>query len=219
MKKLIMFAFITLLMVSTSVFAQEMIEKKQSIEVLETTVNPQTGEEEPTVVLVKNKNGNQTIIGLDQDPEVAKIRAILAFRLKFPELLGVRAGINIDQTVDIGMDAGFGVFFNNIGGFINYYPAGKSKKSIRNLYLGGRFQKEMIFAIFAWESGYRTEGIVGYKFDKKPGGFHSFIEGGMGIQTGPMRGQAWGTGETQTYEPFALPVVNLGIGWTIPSSN
>lgn len=217
---------------ATSAFAQvqydeatmiETTSSSKSVMVLESTVNQSTGESEPAVVAIKDrKTGSITIVGIDKDPTEAKVKALLAFRLKFPELLGIRIGANINQVVDIGFEAGYGVFFNSLGGFINVYPAGKSKNSIRNLYLGGRLQKELIFAIFAWAEGTRAEAIAGYKFDKKPGGLHSFIEAGIGAQTNNMNGQTIFDSSTQTFkeiEPYTAPIVIFGIGWTFPSNN
>lgn len=214
---------------SASAFAQiqseesSMVEtttSSKSIMVLESTVNQSTGEPEASVLAIKDrKTGNITIVGIDEDPKTAKVKALLAFRLKFPEIVGLRIGANINQMVDVGFEAGYGLFFNSLGGFLNIYPAGKSKNSIRNLYLGGRIQKELIFAIFAWVEGTRAEAIAGYKFDKKPGGLHTFIEAGVGAQINNMTGQTVFDSSTQTYqaaEPHTAPIVAFGIGWTFP---
>ena len=214
-----MYFLAALITVFSGIPLPKALANEPTVEVLESTVNPQTGDEEPTVVLVKDKDtGNQTVVGLDSDPKVAKIRALLAFRLKFPELFGFRFGVNIDNTVDAGLEIGSGLFFSSAGVFVNYYPAGKSRSSIRNLYLGGRIQKELIFGIFASASGTREEGVVGYKFDKNPGGFHSFLEAGGGRQIGPLHN----SGSTDThpsdpnYKSYAYPIVTIGFGWTIP---
>lgn len=179
----------------------------------------ENGHEVPAVILATERStGKQMVVSVADDPKKPIVRWSTAFRLRFPELLGFRTGITIAELVELGVDVGLGFFFNNAGYYLNVYPLASLEKWYSKFYAGVRLQKESIFAVLAWGTGWRIDSVIGYRFDTKKGRCYYFTELGMSEQIGPLTVGGWG-GNGISNARFPLPSVALGVGLNITSKN
>lgn len=139
-------------------------------------------------------------------------RLILAIRLKFADLVGFRIGVAIGDRWEIGFDAGSSVFISHAGIYGTYYPFAGADNGWRGLYVSARAYKSAYFAILAVVTGTSGEGVIGYKFDKKKGGFYSFVEAGINISGTNFTNSTDGTTGIVS-DRIMYPVVGFGFGW------
>ncbi len=169
-------------------------------------------------LVTEKETGERIIVGAGETSEIAKLRLNLIVRLKFPEIFGVRAGLEYDSFIEAGIDIGVGIFFNNVGAYLNVFPMYQQNNALKNIYVGGHLNKEVIWAIFGTVTGPRAEAVVGYRglWGKKNLWF-GFVEMGMGRSFGTVTdNSAWGGSSTHPVtEPLVLPTIALGVGYSI----
>lgn len=143
-------------------------------------------------------------------------RLVAALRAKFADLLGFRVGFQVGDYLEFGVDAGSSIFVTHAGAYATVYPFGGMNNGWRHLYLSTRFYSSSYFALLAMARTVSGEGVLGYVFDKNPGGLYSFVEAGVNISAKKYTAEGMGTTTTGVMEkPIMLPVVGVGFGWRI----
>ena len=139
------------------------------------------------------------------------LRLNLGMRAKFPDLIGLRVGMQISDWVEFGFDMGSSVFVTHMGPYVNIHPMGHLDNGWRGLYVSGRFYNSYYFAILTVAQVYSGEVVVGYKFDKKPGGWYTYLEAGVNVSSTDTRTVAGWTASLD--KPIILPIVAFGFGY------
>jgi hypothetical protein len=143
-------------------------------------------------------------------------RLVAALRAKFADLIGFRVGFQVGDYLEFGVDAGTSIFVTHRGLYATVYPFGGMNNGWRHLYLSSRFYSSSYFAILAMANTVSGEGVVGYTFDKKPGGIYSFVEAGVNVSAKQYAGDGIVGPTTGTLDKsIILPVVGVGFGWRI----
>jgi hypothetical protein len=143
-------------------------------------------------------------------------RLVAALRAKFADLVGFRVGFQVGDYLEFGVDAGSSIFVTHAGAYATVYPFGGMNNGWRHLYLSTRFYSSSYFALIAMSKTVSGEGVLGYVFDKKPGGLYSFVEAGVNISAKKYTAEGLGmvySGEME--KSIILPVVGVGFGWRI----
>lgn len=126
-----------------------------------------------------------------------KYQVVAAFRAKFPELLGFRIGLRMNDRLEAGIDVGTAFVLTGIGAYLNYHPI----DGARGLYLGGRVYHE-ILVVFDITSATSLEGVLGVRFGPKGEGVYGFAEAGAAYVIAH-----------QSSGSILIPAAALGLGY------
>jgi hypothetical protein len=133
----------------------------------------------------------------------------VAARLKFADLAGGRIGFRSANIIEVGIDAGTSLFVSQFGPYIQIHPKGQSDKAIRNCYLSGRLYRSGYFLVLDYATSFTSEFVIGYEFDRKKGGFYSFLEAGVNVNIGGWKS----TLQIGSQDLIWYPVLGLGFGF------